>query len=448
MIKRSQELKELEEIYSKAGNQMVLMYGSHRSGISNIVKDFIKGKRNFYYMAANASNEQQLSILKGEIQSKYDIKLQKNTYEECFTRIKSGDASKLVVVIDEFSRITKHGTDFFNSLVKLRDKELYPGPVMILMVNRDLSNARENISEYLSIDYKIEVSDYHFLDIVRGFPKYSVDECVRAYGIFGGTGAYLDMIDSTKSIKENVCKLVLSSEGALFNEAEDYIHRELRELGVYNTILYTMAKGKEKLNDLYKDTGYSRAKISVYLKNLSLFDVTEKVISFDAGGWDNAKKGIYRIRNRFIEFWFCFIYPHQSDLFTMEPEDFYDKYIEENLDRFLNRTFAVVCREYIELLNMMDKLPIPIKSIGTWLGKEGTIDIVGQSDSREHILGICNWAGDEMKIEEYERLMENAALAKLSPKAIYLFSSKNFDIRLKALEAKNKNINLIDMSQL
>ena len=77
--------------------------------------------------------------------------------------------------------------------------------------------------------------------------------------------------------------------------AQQVIASELRELSVYNTILSAIAQGHNKLNDLFLATGYSRAKISVYMKNLSHCDIVETVVSFETGGWDNAKKGIYRI---------------------------------------------------------------------------------------------------------------------------------------------------------
>ena len=44
-----------------------------------------------------------------QIEEQYDATIKKYTYEECFNRIKSGDASKLVVIIDEFHHIAKKG---------------------------------------------------------------------------------------------------------------------------------------------------------------------------------------------------------------------------------------------------------------------------------------------------------------------------------------------------
>ena len=77
--------------------------------------------------------------------------------------------------------------------------------------------------------------------------------------------------------EEEVYKLVTSVRG---NSLKNYISIELRELSVYNTILAALASGNNKLNDLFLKTGFSRAKISVYMKNLMAFDVVEKVVSF------------------------------------------------------------------------------------------------------------------------------------------------------------------------
>ena len=55
-----------------------------------------------------------------------------------------------------------------------------------------------------------------------------------------------------------------------------------------------MARDCNKLNDIYRHTGFSRAKISVYLKNLMELDLAEKVYSYDTEGRSDTQKGIYR----------------------------------------------------------------------------------------------------------------------------------------------------------
>ena len=79
-----------------------------------------------------------------------------------------------------------------------------------------------------------------------------------------------------------------------------------------------------KLNDIYVHTEFSRAKISVYLKNLMSLDIVEKVASFDTPGTENTMKGIYRISNPYINFWYRFVYPHEAYLNLMDKDKFYE----------------------------------------------------------------------------------------------------------------------------
>lgn len=454
MIKRTGELKQLQGIYEDSHNQVVLIYGNMRSQVGALVEQFVTDKKMFYYKGRNASPQKQLDFLQKQIEDRYGIRLQKNTYDECFTRIKSGDSSKLVVVIDGFDTIVRRDKDFYNSIINLKKRKLYPGPVMIILTASSLSWVRKDMESALgdkisAIDATIQLKDLTFLDMVRTFPKYSVAEAVQTYGILGGVPAYVDRWDGNKSIKENVCTHILDKWGFMHDEAETYISSELRELTVYNTILSAMADGNEKLNDLFQVTGYSRAKISVYLKNLALFDVVEKVMSFETGGWDNVKKGVYRINNHFIDFWFRFIYPNMSDLETMKPEDFYDKYIEPGLDEYLRRYFVDVCKEYLSLINQVGKCTIKIEKMGTWVGKEGTIDVIGRNKIRENVVGITNWDQPTMTFERYESLLTDMKSARIAAKTIYLFSATDFDDKLKSLEKEDdSSVVLIDMTEL
>jgi hypothetical protein len=234
----------------------------------------------------------------------------------------------------------------------------------------------------------------------------------------------------------------------MYDEAETFISTELRELAVYDTILASLARGNEKLNDLYLDTGYSRAKISVYMKNLASFDVVERVVSFETGGWENAKKGMYAIKHNYVNFWFHFVYPNLSDLFFMTPEEFYDAHIAGELENYLHRYFVKVCREYLSLMNRMGKVPVKMKKMGIWLGKTGTIDIIGQDEARNSVVGICNWSREYLPYEQYEELLETMKKARIHANTIYLFSAREFDPRLQQLAEEHTDIVLVDMKEL
>ena len=132
----------------------------------------------------------------------------------------------------------------------------------------------------------------------------------------------------------------------------------------------------------------------------------------------------------------------------MDEGEFYDKYIAPELSSYMRRYFVDVCNEYIILMNRMDRLPIHIRKLGTWVGKEGTIDIMGADDIRENVVGICNWDKDSMPYSDYEELLANMKLAKIRAKGIYLFSATKFDEQLRLAVKNDSSVVLVDMTEL
>lgn len=94
------------------------------------------------------------------------------------------------------------------------------------------------------------------------------------------------------------------------------------------SILVNMAAGKNRLNDLYACTGFSRAKISVYLKNLMEIDLVEKV-----------ETGTCRITKPHVRFYFLFIFPHLTILEKEGPKSFYEEVIEEAFPGFIREIY-------------------------------------------------------------------------------------------------------------
>lgn len=453
MAVRSPQLERLEQLYQESGNSLIMLYGRPGMEKKELVQSFLTGKRSVYYYATQCSEEEQRRLMARTIERACDVKLKEDTYELMFNRIKSGNASKLVFVIDNFEHIVKKDPDFVANIIALKERKRYPGPVMILLCSDSLSYVEYDMPQDAKtlaskVDERIKVSEVNFLEIVRRFPNYSVSQSIEVYGVLGGVPGYLQYWNDKKSLKQNICEQILSPTGRLFTEAEDYITAQLREYGVYYTILSAIAQGKEKLNDIFAYTGYSRPKISVYMKNLMEFEVIEKVQSFETGGNDNAKKGVYRIKNTFLNFWFRFVFQNRSQLYVMSPEQFYDTYIQPEIDSYLNRYFIQVCMEYFELSSAVKQLPIVISKMGTWVGKKGDVDIVAQDRYRHTIVGQCSWSEPQFTYKMYEELKQNIQYAKIKTEFCYLFSAKRFEDKLIQASKTDKSIVLVDMNRL
>mgnify|MGYP003307889072 CR=1 FL=1 len=120
-----------------------------------------------------------------------------------------------------------------------------------------------------------------YQDFKEHFPLFSKKDSIGAFSILGGIPGLWQYFNDEFTLRENIENFILQSNEKLFDYGQQYVSEELRETAVYNTILGALADGKRKLNDLYIHTGFSRAKISVYLKNLMQLEIVEKVFSFD-----------------------------------------------------------------------------------------------------------------------------------------------------------------------
>ena len=236
---KTADIKELESYYEKSGNQLVVLYGRKDCKKEELIREFVKDKKFFYYRCRQASAQDQLRMMGKEIIRQYDVRLQKETYDEFFNRIKSGDGSKLVVVIDEAQYAMKKDETLLKSILKLKAKRLYPGPVMIVLASSSIVWVEQDLEETFGDEFKkingqIKVEDLNFLEVVRAFPSLPVSECIKIYGSIGGVPGYMDEWNSRTSFKDNICRLALTDGGYLFDMAERLISSELRELSVYN----------------------------------------------------------------------------------------------------------------------------------------------------------------------------------------------------------------------
>ncbi len=454
LLGRTAELKYLKNNYEKEGSQLVILYGRKNIGKTELIKEFCSDKSCSYYLAKQCSEYEQICQWSSELSEERSHQSPvERRFDSIFQTIIEVKSQKRVIVIDEFQYIVKNSDIFMDEVVRLIHDKWNNQPVMIIMCssaigwveNSMVSRMGENAYEITGL---LKISELKFLDVVRRFPKYSMEQCVEAYAILGGVPGLWRYWNEELDIQENIQQNIIRPGLFLSEEGSRYVAEELRETSVYHTILATIASGKSKLNDLHNHTGYNRAKISVYLKNLIELEIVEKVFSYDTAGKDNTQKGIYKISNHFVHFWFKYIFPHVSRQGMISEEQFYNQYIAPSFRAYTATYFTKVCTEYLDLMNQMGKLHFKYEKSGSWVGKVGTIDIVAQDEEGHTLVGMCSWERSLMTYNDYEWLLFCVEKAKLNADYIYLFSVDGFDEKLN-LEAKvKKNIILIDISQL
>ncbi|MBP3476644.1 MAG: ATP-binding protein [Lachnospiraceae bacterium] len=452
LLGRVAELNYLNSCYDRDGSQILVVYGQKYIGKTALVKEFMQDKPNYYYLARACSEREQAYqwgrqlIMDGYSADEFP------SFHDIFAKIAHRNSGKTVLVIDEFQHIVKVSDRFMKELISFVHSQWNRDDVMIILCSSSIGWIENSmITRIGEAAYELsgflKIREMPFEDIVQRFPNFRIEECVEAYAILGGIPGLWNQFDDRLTIQQNICRNILDSGSFLFEEGERMLTEQLREPSVYNTIMASIAAGNYKLNDLYLHTEFSRAKISVYLKNLIELELVEKVFSYDTAGKENVQKGIYRISHPFVDFYYTYMYPHMSDLQTLSVGEFCNRYVMPDFRKYVARYFKQVCRQHLAKLNDRHRLPIELDSIGEWIGKMGALDIIAQDEEGHTLIGLCNWERP-MTYEDYENLLIYAKKARINADYIYMYTAFRFDEKLN-LEAKIKtNLKLVQITDL
>lgn len=447
-VKRTAQLKLLEEQYASPGSNMVIFYGRKGLGKTTLLTEFMVGKPAYYYAGVECVDVIQYFLMNKQWQE--NLKgIQPRDYSELLLAIREQER-KPIIILDEFHLVLKNSSVFLETLKVLSNPDL---PTMLILssssirwVENEMITSFGTASAYITAYMKLK--EFTFVDFVNRFPKASVESCIYINAILGGVPEYLRKWQETSSVKENILSILLNKDSSLFLEPQQFLKQELREPAVYNTILFALADGNRKLNDIHEQTGFSRAKISVYLKHLIQLDIVEKLVPMGEEGKANVKKGLYRIKDNYFSFWYRFVFPNLSELMLGKAASVYDKRVEPYLNNYVGEYFSDVCTEYLKLMNLHQRLPGKYLWWDRWYGKSGTIDVLAQGESNHTLVGKCLWEERKMDTGDYESLLSLSAEAGINPEFCYLFSKGGFTEELRHYGKDKKNIILVGLEDL
>lgn len=442
-VGRKRELNKLNESYTKSGIPVVVLYGREGIGKTALADEFVKDKDYVYYMGRELSKEEQNHYFQ-------DVLKVVDKKASAMARSASATGQKVCFVMDEFDLMQKAYKDFFAEFREYVEQSAWEDHVMLILISSSVQWAENqmvnDMGEFASlIQYVIKLKEFTFLEMVKRFPDSPTEECITIYSILGGIPAYLDLWDTSKDVKQNIISLILDRKGFLRKEATRFLKTSLRELPYYNTILSVLAEDEPKLNYLYNRTGFSRAKISVYIKNLIQIDVAEKYFSYEAKKKDSTLKGLYGISDRFLHFWYKFVFPNSTALECGEADRFYENYIRNKLPAFVEQTYVRVCKEFLTLMNQYGKLPAKFRVPETFYGKDGMIPVIADGEGDKLLVGWCKWSVDPMEGSDFEKLLELTEQLGQEADYYYLFSKEGFVNELTAMASGMDNIELVDL---
>jgi AAA+ ATPase superfamily predicted ATPase len=439
-VDREEELEFLNSRFDERP-QFIVLYGRRRVGKTELSKKFLEDKGNtVYHLVSRESRKDQIKEFKQSLSKEIDsIEDLKEEWSVVLKNIGELDA----LVIDEFQYLIESDQEILKIFQKAWDEYLSDQDIMLVITGSSVGMMENEVLNYKSPLYGRRTGQWHLkqfrFENIRGFfPEKSLQELVNTYAVLGGTPFYLQKFDQEKNLHENIRENILAQGCVLREEVENLLKQELRKPDNYFSVLKAVANGKNRFNQIQNETGIKKSSLSKYTKRLRNLHIVEKELPVTAS--EKSKRGRYKIKDNFFDFWFKFVFPEKSSLQqNIEPVA---KNIQEQLPRYTGRKFEQVCRQHIQKQGDYNK-------VGRWWYKEDEIDIAALNDSENTLLtGEVKWTSKKVGMKELEKLKDKTEKVKWKndqrKEQHVLFSKNGFTDELK----KQGEIELYSLKRL
>ena len=294
---------------------------------------------------------------------------------------------------------------------------------------------------------RLDVEPLPYRDAARFFPGWSGEDCLRAYGAFGGMPYYLNLCDPSEPLAANVHDLVLAKGAPLAEEPETLLQAELRDVSRYTSLLKAVADGCTTSGDVIGRVREFRnaSELAAYVTKLAELRLLRIVRSLDAPGKERDRR--YYLDDPFLAFWYRFVLPNQSALAAGHGRDVWGRRIAPRLDEHMGDLFEWICRDHARLY-AQEALPAPAQVVGQIWAADYDIDVAGLLLDGSALFGECKWWKDPVGENVLDRLSERAVrttYGRDAPGRSYvLYSRSGFTDGLERRARSDPTVRLFD----
>ena len=463
-IGRKREMEKLESEYSR-DSSFVVIYGRRRVGKTTLIKEFLKNKTAFYFLATEEIESQSMKRLAGVVARTTKNRLLQNAtftdWLDLFQVIADYEPEKKkVLVIDEFPYLVKTNSAFPSVLQNAWDEILTDNNLMLILSGSLIGMMQKHALSYDSPLYgrrtsQMRLAPLPFTDIYA-VQNLSFTESVEQYAVTGGVPKYLEFFEDGRELTEQIKDAVLSKNGFLYEEPFFLLKSESMTAVNYFSIIKAIADGNHKIGKIAGVLGIESSKLTPYLSTLSDLGFVEKRTPVTEKNPEKSRKGLYFIADNFIRFWFRYVYPYKGELeldnmqIVLEEmkKDFETKFVAFAYEDICKDIFANLCKR-----GVVDFVPSRIGAY--WLNDytgDTEIDVMAVDNQNKRIFaGECKYHRNPVDASVYYALKEKALDAGEIRKSyqgydvIYgIFSKSGFTQRMLDVTRETSNLVLVN----
>ena len=465
---REKEILDLEKEYARDGG-FVVIYGRRRIGKTTLIKQFIKSKTAFYFLATKEVESQSMKRFAGVIaRTTGNSVMQKAAFSDWLDLFQAvadyKPNEKKVLVIDEFPYLVKVNDSFPSILQNAWDEILKDSNVMLILCGSLISMMKKHALSYESPLYgrrtaQMRIAPLPFTTVYEN-QKLSFEEAAEQYSITGGVPKYMEFFSDGQPLYEQIKENVLSKNGFLYEEPNFLLTDEVQVLTNYFSIIKVIADGNHKLGTIAGILGLETSALTPYLKTLSELGFTEKQVPVTEKNAEKTRKGLYFISDNFLRFWFRYVYPYKGELELDNMQISLDELDKDFKEKFVAFAYEDICKEIFARLCSDKAIDFTPSKIGSyWLNdKSGNtqIDVMAVDTVNKRLFaGECKYHNQPIDADVYFELVkkvDNSSEIKSAFKGytvIYgVFSKSGFTSRMTDISNSNPNLFLINETSI
>ena len=447
-IDREHEMNTLQSEYLREGSSLVVLYGRRRVGKTTLISEFIKNKPALFFLASEESETQNIAafkdkaadfinndLLRGASVSKWDV-IFKAIMDTHFD-------AKPIIAIDEFQYLGKSNPSFPSVFQRIWEEILKDKSVMVILCGSLISMMESQTLAYNSPLYgrrtaQIRLKQISFKDYKKFFPNKTENKLIEMYAVTGGVPKYIELFSASDDIYTAIEKNILTASSYLYDEPHFLLQQEVQDIGSYFSLIKAIAAGNSKLSAIASVLELKATGITKYLKTLIDLDILEREVPITEENPEKSKKGLYKITDNYIRFWFAFIYPNMSFIESGNKKIVMDKIKKGFVSRHAAFVYEDICREKMWELNAEGTWPFYFSKIGKYWNNKSEIDIAAIDEEGDNlILGECKYWSEPVGINiltALEKKASEVAWHKGSRRTWYvLFGANGFTPQLQDL---------------
>ena len=458
-VDREQELQTLQAEYDRPGSALVVLYGRRRVGKTTLISEFIREKPALFFLASEESEAQNRAVFKektaeflnndllrsAEVKS-WDI-LFRTILDKPFDR-------KPVIVLDEFQYLGKSNPAFPSIFQRIWEEILKDRSVMVILCGSLISMMESQTLSYSSPLYgrrtaQIRLKQIPFAYYHELFHEKSRRELIEWYAVTGGVPKNIELFSGSQDLYQAIQANILNRSGYLYDEPHFLLQQEVSEVGSYFSIIRSIAAGNQKLSAIAATLEVKSTSLTKYLKTLIDLDILAREVPVTEPNPERSKKGLYKIRDNYLRFWFAFVYPNRSFIESGHSALVLEKIRKSLVKNHIAFVYEDVCQERMWDLNAANAWPFHFSKLGRYWDAKHEIDLAAlDPDGKNLILGECKyWQEPDSTRVFWELVAKTDAVPwERAHRTVWyvLFSASGFTDDLKALAAQREDLLLFD----